>query len=83
MNGYEACEHICEVYKYFNNFDDEDNLSEQNKNEDEIKKLFDKNFYDLKQESNSNKYSSFKFQRSTLKEEGSEKASPDMEKILR
>ena len=28
MNGYEACEHICEVYKYFNNFDDEDNLSE-------------------------------------------------------
>ena len=26
MNGFEACERICEVYKYFKGFDDQDNF---------------------------------------------------------
>jgi hypothetical protein len=44
MNGYKACERICEVYRCFNSLRDFDEIligdHEEQRNLDEIKKIF-------------------------------------------
>ena len=45
MNGYKACERICEIYKYFNSLRDFDEIligdSEEQQHINELNKIFD------------------------------------------
>ena len=45
MNGYKACERICEIYKYFNSLRDFDEIligdSEEQQYLNELEKVFD------------------------------------------